>query len=462
MRLIQETRLEQKLSPQLIQSLKLLQLPTLELERLLKQELETNPLLEEDARTETAEQQTESKTEQESQTDQFDEQQWREVLANSNDVGGRGLRPDTSREQEEIPQQAVISLQEHLINQLHLTALVEERLRIGEEILGNIDEDGYLATPVEDIAAAIGVELPDVEEVLSLIQTLDPAGVGARDLAECLAIQLREKGLENTILMALVEEHLDDLEHHRYSVIARALDIDESNVQEAVEDLSHLNPKPAAGRFGSEARTVVPDLIVENVDGEYVVMFNDSSLPTLRINNLYKEILAKETKANEETRKYIVEKLNGARWLLRSIQQRRSTMLKVLEYIVKAQQAFLDRGIMHLKPMTLQEVADAIGMHVSTVSRVTNGKYTQTPQGVYELKFFFSGRIENKEGQDVSSRALKEQIEELVSDEDGSKPLSDQKIADRLAGEGYAIARRTVAKYRDQLGILPARYRKKY
>ena len=319
-----------------------------------------------------------------------------------------------------------------------------------------------MAVPVEEIAASLEVPIEHVEEVLGIVQTFDPSGAGARDLAECLAIQIREKGLENTILMALVEEHLDDLEHHRYSVIAKALDIDESNVQEAVEDLSHLTPKPAAGRFGTEAHTVIPDMIVEKVDGDFIVVFNDSSLPGLRINSLYRKILAKESDANDETRKYIVEKLNGARWLLRSIQQRRTTMLKVMEYIVKAQRAFLERGVLHLKPMTLQEVADAIGMHVSTISRVTNGKYAQTPQGVYELKYFFSGRIENKEGEDASSRAIKQRIEELVREEDGSKPLSDQRIADTLEEEGYAIARRTVAKYRDQLSILPARYRKKY
>jgi RNA polymerase sigma-54 factor len=280
----------------------------------LKQELETNPLLEEVPRQETAE---ELKKEEDVPSDQFDEQEWREVLANADDVGGRGFRPDTSREQEELPQQAEVSLQEHLLNQLYLSDVEEDRYRIGEEIIGNIDEDGYLAVPIDEIASSVAAPSERVDEVLRIVQTFDPSGVGARDLAECLAIQIREKGLENTILMALVEDHLDDLEHHRYSVIARALDIDESNVQEAVEDLSHLNPKPAAGRFGTEARTVVPDMIVEKVDGDFVVIFNDSSLPGLRINSLYRKILAKDSDANDETRKYIVEKLNGARWLLR-------------------------------------------------------------------------------------------------------------------------------------------------
>jgi RNA polymerase sigma-54 factor len=461
MRLLQEIRLEQRLSPQIIQSLKLLQLPTLELERFLKQELEENPLLEE---IQTAEVSPEVAVREATKdtAEQFDEQQWREVLTDSRDVGGRGFRPDVSREFAELPQPAEVGLQEYLLSQLHLSGLMENQIPVGEEIIGNINEDGYLEATLEDIAQGSHSTVEDVEEVLTVIQTFDPAGVGARDLGECLAIQLKEMDLENTIYMAIVEEHLEDLQHHRYPAIAKALDIYESDVQEAVEELSRLNPKPAAGEFGTTAKTIIPDLIVEKVDGNYLVLFNDSSLPRLRISNLYKEILAKDTKANEETRQYVLDKLNGARWLMRSIQQRRSTMLKVMEYIVKAQHEFLEHGLLHLKSMTLQEVADAIGMHISTVSRVTNGKYVQTPQGIFELKFFFSGRIENRDGGDVSTRAIKERIERLVREENGHKPLSDQKIAEALQEEGFTIARRTVAKYRDKMGILPARYRRQY
>jgi len=461
MRLLQEIRLEQRLSPQIIQSLKLLQLPTLELERFLKQELEENPLLEE---IQTAEVSPEVAVREANKdtAGQFDEQQWREVLTDSRDVGGRGFRPDVSREFEELPQPAEVSLQEYLLSQLHLSRLMENQIPVGEEIIGNINEDGYLEATLEDIAEGSHSTVEEVEEVLTVIQAFDPAGVGARDLGECLAIQLKEMDLENTIYMAIVEEHLEDLQQHRYPAIAKALDIYESDVQEAVEELSRLNPKPAAGEFGTTAKTIIPDLIVEKVDGNYLVLFNDSSLPRLRISNLYKEILAKDTKASEETRQYVLDKLNGARWLMRSIQQRRSTMLKVMEYIVKAQHEFLEHGLLHLTPMTLQEVADAIGMHISTVSRVTNGKYVQTPQGIFELKFFFSGRIENREGGDVSTRSIKERIERLVREENGHKPLSDQKIAEALQEEGFTIARRTVAKYRDKMGILPARYRRKY
>jgi len=461
MRLVQETRLEQKLSPQLIQSLKLLQLPTLELERYLKTELETNPLLEE---VQTAEVSTEQalREQRDATGDQFDEQDWRQIIADGSDVGGRGLRPDTSREFEELPQPAETSLQEHLLSQLNLTDLDGTERTVAEEIIGNINEDGYLAATLEEIAAAIGVDPEAVESVLPVVQGFDPSGVGARDLGECLAIQLRERGEENTILMALVEEHLEDLQHHRITAIAKALDLLESDVQSAVEELSQLNPRPAAGRFGAAARTILPDLLVEKVDGRFMVLFNDRSLPSLKISSLYKEILARDSQASEDTRKYVLDKLNGARWLLRAIAQRRSTMIKVMEYIVRAQYEFLERGIMHLRPMTLQEVADAIGMHVSTVSRVTNGKYVQTPQGVFELKYFFGGRIENKDGRDASNKSIKERIERLVKEEDGRKPLSDQKIVDILQEEGYEIARRTVAKYRDAMGILPARYRKQY
>ncbi len=461
MKLIQETRLEQKLSPQLIQSLKLLQLSTLELEQYMKQELDTNPLLEENQTAEVSQEQAveENRTET---GEQFDEQEWRRVIAEASDVGGRGFKADTSREFADLPQPAEVGLQEHLLNQLNYTDLAGSQLQVAEEIIGNINEDGYLTSTVDEIVESSEFEESDIVGVLEVIQTFDPSGVGARNLEECLSIQLLERELENTILMALVEEHMDDLQHHRYTVIAKALDIYESEVQAAVAELAQLNPKPAAGRFGAAARTIIPDLLVEKVDERFQVFYNDTSLPRLRISNLYKDILARESEASEETRQYIVEKLNGARWLLRAIRQRRSTMLKVMEYIVKAQHDFLEHGVLHLKPMILQEVADAIEMHVSTISRVTNGKYAQTPQGILELKFFFGGRIENKGGKDASNKAIKKQIERLIQEEDSSKPLSDQKIVDILKEQGYEIARRTVAKYRDQMGIQPARFRKQY
>ena len=461
MKLIQEIRLEQKLSPQLIQSLKLLQLSTLELDQYMKQELDTNPLLDERETTEISQEQVLQERKPET-GEQFDEQEWRRVIAEDGDVGGRGFRADTSREFVDLPQQAEVGLQEHLLNQLNFADISDDDTDIAEEIIGSINEDGYLTSTIEEIVEATGSSLEDVERILAVIQSFDPSGVGARDLEECLSIQLREKELENTILMALVEEHLDDLQHHRYTVIAKALDIYESEVQAAVEELSRLNPKPAAGRFGAAARTIIPDMIVDKIDDRFTVLYNDSSTPRLRISNLYKDILAKDSEASDETRQYIIEKLNGARWLLRAIQQRRSTMLKVMEYIVKAQYEFLEHGVLRLKPMILQEVADAIGMHVSTISRVTNGKYVQTPQGMFELKFFFGGRIENKGGMDASNKAIKKQIERLIQEEDSSKPLSDQKIVDILHEEGYEIARRTVAKYRDQLNIQPARFRKQY
>ncbi len=461
MKLIQETRLEQKLSPQLIQSLKLLQLSTLELEQYMKQELDTNPLLDERQTAEVSQEQALQETRTET-GEQFDEQDWRRVIAEGSDIGGRGFRADTSREFVDLPQPAEVGLQEHLLNQLNFADISEDDSDIAEEIIGSINEDGYLKSTIEEIMAGAAGSQEDVERVMGVIQSFDPSGVGARDLEECLSIQLREKGLENTILMALVEEHLEDLQHHRYTVIAKALDIYESEVQTAVEELSRLNPKPAAGRFGAAARTIIPDIIVDKVDDAFVVLYNDASIPRLRISNLYKDILAKKSEASDETKQYIVEKLNGARWLLRAIQQRRSTMLKVMEYIVKAQYEFLEHGILHLKPMILQEVADAIEMHVSTISRVTNGKYVQTPQGIFELKFFFGGRIENKGGKDASNKAIKKQIERLIQEEDSSKPLSDQKIVEVLHEKGYEIARRTVAKYRDQMSIQPARFRKQY
>jgi len=296
--------------------------------------------------------------------------------------------------------------------------------------------------------------------MLEVIQTFDPVGVGARDLRECLMIQLDRKGEEDPLVRAIVEKHLFDLKRGRFAMIAKALGVGEEDVHAAAARVARLNPRPGWGP-SMGARTVVPDVIVEKIDNTYVVMLNDKSTPMLRVNPLYRSLLEGSSATNSEAKKYVIDKLNAARWLIKSIDQRRSTILAVVNYLVSAQRDFLEHGVSHLRPMILQEVAEALGMSVSTVSRVTSNKYVQTPRGIFPLKYFFDAKIEGRGGEDVSSKRVKDRIARLIEEEDPKKPLSDQEIASRLKEDGFNIARRTVSKYREQLKLMPARFRKR-
>jgi RNA polymerase sigma-54 factor len=301
----------------------------------------------------------------------------------------------------------------------------------------------------------------EVEEVLRIIQSLDPAGIGARDLRECLILQLRELGADETLVYRLVDEAFDDLKGHRWTDIAKRYGIDPREVQDAADALAKLDPKPGLRFLPSDDEYVVPDLVVEKIDGEYRVFLNDQGMPRLRISKVYQDLAGDRKQFTGETREFITEKLNSASWLIQAIEQRRQTMLKVMRFIVDRQRGFFERGIEHLHPLTLREVADVVSMHESTVSRVTNQKYVQTPRGVFPLKFFFSSSLETTSGEDASARSVRAQIEKLVGEEDPRDPLTDAQIVSALGDRGVRIARRTVAKYRDQLGILPARMRKR-
>ena len=478
-RLTQTTSLQQKMAPQLIQSLRLLQMPTLELEQLIQQELQINPLLELEERLEdeteieeNSAEETEENEEPEEDLeelefedtdldkDEFDEDDWDDYL---NDSGYSSPREehDTNIEEWENDGANQTSLEETLKEQLLLTDLSEVDRAIGEYIIGNIDEDGFLRALVEEISNVLGTEPEKVERVLQIIQTFDPPGVGARDLRECLMIQLRDKGHEDSPAMVIVREYLDDLINRRYSKICRAEGFQKAEIREALETISSLNPKPG---FTPEPRVnhnlVVPDLEVQKVGIEYVVTLTDRNVPSLRVSPIYRTLLSQSAKAGKEAKRFVVDRLNSARWFISAIHQRRTTMLKVMRCIVDNQMPFFDRGLGHLKPMVLQEVADKVNMHVSTISRVSNGKYVQTPHGVFELKYFFDGGLSREDGLDISAKTVKDKIAKMIQDEDTQNPLSDQKIADILLKEGIDIARRTVAKYRDQLRINPARYRK--
>jgi RNA polymerase sigma-54 factor len=297
--------------------------------------------------------------------------------------------------------------------------------------------------------------------MLTVVQGFDPPGIGARDVKESILLQLKQRDEEDTLQYRIVEEHFEDLINHRWADIAKALDITPKQVQTAADEISHLDPKPGLKYSVDPEQYVVPDLIVEKIDGEYMVFANDTSLPRLRISQSYRDVARDKSKFTGENKEFIATKLNSANWMIQAIEQRRQTMLKVMNFIVDRQRDFFERGVQYLKPLTLREVADHIEMHESTVSRVTNKKFVQTPRGVYSLKYFFSSGLSTTSGEDISARGVKDKIKTMVADEDTMKPLTDQAIVTLLKSDGVKIARRTVAKYRDQMGILPARMRKR-
>ena len=491
-RLTQTASLQQKMAPQLIQSLRLLQMPSLELEQLIQQELEINPLLEiseepeqeeeewdleeeEEAKDDTSDSEDEPEPELEDEPEleelefddadmddgQFDEEDWKDYL---NDSGYSTPQEEFDPNIEEWENDGANqqSLEEELNEQLLLTDLSDDERVIGQYIIGNIDEDGFLRSQIEDIAIVLGVDPLGAEHVLQVIQTFDPPGVGARDLRECLMIQLREQDLAESLAMRIVTDYLDDLVNRRYSKICRALSVEREDIAETEVIISGLNPKPMIYREANiNHNLVIPDLEVQKVGEEYVVSLTDRNIPSLRVSPTYRTLLTQSEKAGKEAKKFVVDRLNSARWFINAINQRRTTMLKVMRCIVENQIEFFDQGQGHLKPMVLQEVADRVSMHVSTISRVSNGKYVQTPHGVYELKYFFDGGLSRDGGgEDISAKSVKDKIAKLIDEEDPKSPLSDQRIADVLKAERIDIARRTVAKYRDQLRINPARYRK--
>ena len=469
-------------------------MPTLELEQIIQQELEINPLLElneeqEDAEDEESEdseetqeteqadtaeeaEEPEASAEEESQDEeldfdeadldnQFDEDDWNEFM---NESGYISTKEEFDPNIEEWDNQGAsqVSLEDTLKEQLLLSELDAAGQEIGEFLIGNIDEDGFLILTTEEVADILGVDTEEVERVLGVIHTFEPSGVGARDLRECLMIQLKEQGEDGCLAMLVVRDHLDDWIGRRYSRVCRVLNIGREELSDVQDVIATLNPKPG---FTPEPRVnfnlVVPDLEVTKVGEDFIVSLTDRNAPSLRISPIYRTLLSQSEKSGTDAKKFVVERLNSARWFISAIHQRRTTMLRVMRCIVQSQREFFDHGLGHLRPMVLQEVADKVGMHVSTISRVSNGKYVQTPHGVFELKYFFDGGLSTDEGEDVSAKTVKEKISTLIDEEDAQNPLSDQKIADILKKkEGTNIARRTVAKYRDQLGINPARYRK--
>ena len=442
----------------------LLYMPLLDLQQYLKQELLVNPFLELVENTDETEEETTIEDDEESETEE-DEIDWEKVLLDGFDADYVREEKDTREHYERIPV-TKITLYDHLLIQLSFLKITDRERRIGEEVIGNIGEDGYLTCSLAEVGEALKDELKDLTEeelelVLKKIQTCDPSGVGARSIQECLLIQLEEQGQQESLTYRIVKDHFNQLSQHKWSEIARAIGVNQKEVQDQADLISGLEPKPGRRFTEQPDNYVIPDLIVEKVDGEYIVSLNDSNVPRLRQSSMYWQLAQDKKKFKGETKKFILEKISNASWLIQAIEQRRQTMLKVMNFIIERQIDFFERGIAYLRPLTLREVAEVIDMHESTVSRVTNEKFCQTPGGVFGLKFFFSSGLETDDGDEVSARGIRDQIAKLISIENTAKPLTDQAIVDVLNQEGVRIARRTVAKYRDQLGILPARLRKR-
>ncbi len=477
--LVQRLSLQMKQSPQQVLLSSLLQLPLLSLEQKIKVELETNPLLELDEEMETTEEMQEEavqvvddedqpeKDEKEAESDTIDDIEKEEIdwdaILNDEDTYEYRAPKDDSAEVFERPEVAQTTLPEHLLSQLHMCSNISEmRLTIGEYIIWNINEDGYLPYSVDFIAENLDMDPDEVEKVLRLIQHFDPLGIGSRSLQECLLVQILEEEEQDAFAVEILRDHFDDFTNKRYERIAKKMDITLDDIRVALDEITKLNPKPGEGYVLFHQNVIVPDLNVEKDDeGNYQIGMNDWNVPHLRINNSYKKLLLDKKKSSKETRDYIRQSLESARWLINSIHQRRATIHRVVEAIIDKQRDFFDHGKDHIKPMILKDIADEIGMDISTISRVTNGKYVQTEHGVFELKYFFSEKIRSDSGDDVSNKTIKNLVKEIIDGEDPNKPMNDQRIAEILKDKGFRVARRTVAKYREQMMIPVSRLRRK-
>jgi len=454
------------LTPKMQQAMHMLQLPLLELETYLRQQLVENPVLEELPASEDGQGPSDEEVagagerELEQISDTF-EDAWNEYYYEGSDFSRNREDEEAKRAFAESSITKKESFSSYLLNQLRLATDDEEEYRIGEWIIGEIDDRGYFTSSVEQGAAALGVTPDKVESVLAKTQTFDPTGVGARDLRECLLVQIDARHPDNDQLRALVNDHLELLQKRQLPKIAQEMGIDVEQVEELAKLVATLEPRPGRNYTGDETQYVVPDATVTKVGDEYVVTTNDDSVPRIRVSSYYRKLL-KNPDTPKEVLDYVREKYRAAKWLLSNIEQRKSTIYRVTKCIVDMQREFLDKGEAFLKPLTLQEVAERVGLHESTISRVTSKKYVDTPQGIFELKHFFSSSIENQNGDAKSSTSVRKMIAELIDGEDKTKPLSDQQIANLLRGKGLNIARRTVTKYREALGILPSKLRKEY
>jgi RNA polymerase sigma-54 factor len=469
----QQLKLTQQLimTPQLQMAIKLLQLSRLELLDQIHQELEENPALEEVPEAQQEERNTDqvSKTEAESADNKEvtideklpDDIDWSNYIDEYNSVG----RASFETESRDSPRyEAFISkkesLNDHLIWQLAMSFPAEYEQELGSLIIGNLNKDGYLDVPLEDLVAVSGASPEQVQDALELVQSFDPVGVAARNLGECLLIQASHLGIDTPLITAIIKNHMNHLENKNYKAISRALKVKFDEVVDAVNVIRGLEPRPGRAYSDETPQYIVPDIYVYKVDDEFVIMLNDDGMPKLRVNSLYKKSLRQKEKLPGEAENYIQDKMRSAAWLIKSIHQRQKTIYKVMDSILRYQREFFEKGIAYLKPMVLRDVAQDIEMHESTISRVTTNKYAYTPQGIFELKYFFNSSIRRSHGGEIASASVQQKIKDIIANENPRKPYSDDKIAKLLKEDNIKIARRTVAKYREILGVLPSNKRK--
>ena len=483
----QNLKLSQQLimTPQLQQAIKLLQLSRMELVDTINQEMEENPLLEEVTPDEISADEVHADVEDDVQSiekedvkalerateltgegDGREEFDWNNYLEDYGPVGVSYDRPDGDAPTLDNIITESPSLTEHLMWQMKLSPFTEVEMRIGSQIVGNLDQNGYLCATLAEIAGLENSSEDEVERILKRVQEFDPPGVAARNLQECLLIQARIFTKERCLLESIISDHLKDLELKNYVHISRKLKVPLKEVETAVLLISKMDPKPGARYAEDKVQSIIPDVYVVKSGDEYKIILNDDGLPRLRISNFYREIMGgacgRDHAEEENGKKYIRDKVQSATWLIKSIQQRQKTIYKVAESIVKHQRDFFDYGIDQLKPLVLRNIADDVEMHESTISRVVTNKYMHSHRGIFEMKYFFGSSIQRTSGENIASKSVKEEIKSLVSKEDPKNPYSDCEIVDLLKAKGIDIARRTVAKYREMIGILPSSKRKKY
>jgi len=487
-----ETKLYQKLSqqlvmtPQLRMAIKILQVGRMELEAMIVDEMAQNPVLEEVAESveepkletevptvdgatpsTTDEWQPESESAPETTAaNALGEIDWKDYVENyGNDFHGAPAGSGSEQDDDKRPalENTLVrtnSLVDHLTWQLRLSDLTEIEQAIGGVIIANLDADGYLRCALEEVAFMAGAQLEPTESILRRLQCFDPPGVAARSLSECLLIQLHQKGLGDSLAATLVRDHISALEGRRFDKLARELKVSMTDIADAAKEISTLEPKPGRDYGDGDIRYITPDVYIQKVADEFVVTLNDEGLPRLRVSQFYRRVLGQAE--TSEAKGYIQDKMRAAAWLIKSIHQRQRTLYMVTQSIIKFQRDFLEHGVSHLRPLVLKDVANDIGMHESTVSRATANKYAHTPQGIFELKYFFTSSLRSSDGEDVSAESVRKKIREMITSEDPKRPFSDQCIAERLAKDNIDIARRTVAKYRELMGILPSSKRKQF
>lgn len=454
--LFQEQTLKLVMTPELRQAITILQYSTVDLISYLQEQANENPVIELQEISAAVEM---ANAKAERPAPEID---WKELVSNRATGDYSVNKNENTYNPLDHVHKSSSTLYEHLERQLgYVKRLTPSQRKIALFLIGNLDEKGYLEISLEEASERLGVTIEEAEDVLTVIQHFDPVGVGARSLSECLLLQLQHKGLDDEKIVQIVTTHLEDLANHRFQRIADKLDCSIQDVQEMADLVRTLNPRPGAAYHHGETRYVIPDVTVEKVAGEYIVLVNDITAPRLTISSFYEKML-KEQKSQDEARQFIHDKLNAALWLAKSLEQRRLTLMRVTQAIVELQRDFFEHGIHYLKPMTQKEIAERVSLHESTISRATSNKYVQTPRGIFELKYFFTSALSTASGEATSSESVKRQIKAIIEREDRKHPLSDQVIAEMLAKEGIEISRRTVAKYREEMMIPSSAKRKRF